>query len=263
MNGATRTIIVALTIFSAALECTVFAFTITASTSSPTTTPAVSSSSSSSSLSSFHNNDNNLNNRLRHPKQELVSYIVDGLNGNNGKIESNENDTVESEKKLEELVTRLYDTGKGFESDLVDGNWNLVFTKQGKKSPSFQKAVGKKEKAKNSLNVFDIHEMTFSGDITFLKNICKIDTKVKYATDSTDYSMTDDGKIVLRRIGCDIIRAGFKVWKLPRLPLTFLKRKGGYLDFVYMDEDIRVTKGNRGGLFVHFRPKFLEEQLSF
>jgi hypothetical protein len=65
----------------------------------------------------------------------------------------------------------------------------------------------------------------------------------------------------LRRIGCDIVKAYFKFWKLPRLSLP-LKRKGGYLEFIYMDEDIRITKGNRGGLFVHFRPDFLEKQLA-
>jgi hypothetical protein len=70
-----------------------------------------------------------------------------------------------------------------------------------------------------------------------------------------------DGKIVLRRIACDIIAATFKFWWLPKISLP-LRRKGGYLDFIYMDKDIRVTKGNRGGLFVHFRPEFLEEQLS-
>lgn len=45
--------------------------------------------------------------------------------------------------------------------------------------------------------------------------------------------------------------ASFKYWKLPKLPLPF--RAKGYLDFVYLDEDLRITRGNRGGLFVHVR----------
>lgn len=67
------------------------------------------------------------------------------------------------------------------------------------------------------------------------------------------------GKVVLRRIECDIIGASWKFWKLPRVPLP-LKVKGGYLDFEYLDGDLRITKGNRGGVFVHFRPKFYQEQ---
>jgi hypothetical protein len=78
---------------------------------------------------------------------------------------------------------------------------------------------------------------------------------------SEGYSKTADGKIALRRIGCDIVGASWKFWRLPKIPLP-LRIKGGYLDFIYMDKDIRVTRGNRGGLFVHFRPDFLEEQLA-
>ena len=70
-----------------------------------------------------------------------------------------------------------------------------------------------------------------------------------------------DGKIVLRRISCDIEKATFKYWKLPTVSIPFLKRKGGYLDFLYLDEDIRITKGNKGGLFVHFRPEFYEKTM--
>jgi hypothetical protein len=73
--------------------------------------------------------------------------------------------------------------------------------------------------------------------------------------------MSANGKIVLRRIMCDIIDASIKFWKLPTIKIP-LRKKGGYLDFLYMDEHIRVTRGNRGGLFVHFRPEFLEEKLA-
>jgi hypothetical protein len=70
-----------------------------------------------------------------------------------------------------------------------------------------------------------------------------------------------DGKIVLRRISCDIVGASWKFWKLPRIPLP-LRKKGGHLDFVYLDREMRITRGNRGGVFVHFRPDFLRDQLT-
>ena len=52
--------------------------------------------------------------------------------------------------------------------------------------------------------------------------------------------------------------ASFKYRSLPRLPLP-IRAKGGYLDFVYLDEDLRITRGNRGGLFIHVRPGMLEK----
>merc|ERR1712154_114507 len=85
----------------------------------------------------------------------------------------------------------------------------------------------------------------------------KLDAVVKYEPSTDAFSKSIGGKIVLRRISCDIVGAGFKYWKLPRIPLP-LRSKGGYLHFAYMDEDIRVTRGNRGGLFVHMKPDYLK-----
>jgi len=196
----------------------------------------------------------NLEQLSGNPKEELVNLIVGGLKEKKSKVQF-----AADEEKLEALVTLLYAHGKGFEADMVDGDWALVFSRQGRGSPKFQKLVGTREKAGRSMNVFDISSMTFSGDVKVLKKGL-VYSKVKYSPLSQGYSKTADGKIVLRRIGCDIVDASFKFWKLPKVKLP-LRKKGGYLDFIYMDKDIRVTRGNRGGLFVHFRPEFLEEQL--
>lgn len=187
------------------------------------------------------------------PKEDLVKLIVDGLKEKKAKVQF-----AADEEKLEALVTLLYAQSKGFEADMVDGDWALVFSRQGRKSPRFQKLVGKGEKAGLSLNIFDIKDMSFSGDIKVLKKGL-VYSKVKYSPSSEAYSKNADGKIVLRRIGCDIVDATFKFWKLPKVSLP-LRRKGGFLDFLYMDNDIRITRGNRGGLFVHFRPEYLEKQ---
>jgi hypothetical protein len=72
--------------------------------------------------------------------------------------------------------------------------------------------------------------------------------------------LNKDGKIVLRRIIVKLVNAFIKIWKLPGLPIP-VPRKKGYLDVIYLDDDLRVTKGNRGGLFVHMRPSYLEKVL--
>lgn len=61
-----------------------------------------------------------------------------------------------------------------------------------------------------------------------------------------------------KRISCDIVDASIKLWKLPTIPLP-LRAKGGWLDFLYLDEDMRITRGNRGGLFVHVRPSLVSQ----
>ena len=90
-------------------------------------------------------------------------------------------------------------------------------------------------------------------------NIC-VFFHPQYDTSTEAFTLSADGKIVLRRISCDIVDASYKYWKLPKLPLP-LRVKGGYLDFLYLDNNMRITRGNRGGLFVHFRPEFLDEMM--
>jgi hypothetical protein len=113
------------------------------------------------------------------PKQELVSIIIEGLKStDDSKIQFGSSYDTHDKEKLEALLLLLYGMGKGFESDTIDGEWDLVFTKQGKKSPTFQKLVGTTETAGRSKNVFDVASRTFSGVVNFWK-WGKVGTKVK------------------------------------------------------------------------------------
>ena len=98
------------------------------------------------------------------PKGDLVRLIVEGLNSENRKVEMGLND-----ERLDALIALLHSMGKGFEADGVDGEWAMVYSRQGAKSPKLQKGVGKGEKAGLSMNMFDIKNMTFSGDVKILK----------------------------------------------------------------------------------------------
>lgn len=109
----------------------------------------------------------------------MVSMVVEGLKStDNAEVQFGKTYTTRDYEKLEALQLLLYGMGRGFEADLIDGEWDLVFSKQGKKSPSFQKLVGSRETAKLSKNVFDIKSMTFGGDVRFWK-YGMVSTKVK------------------------------------------------------------------------------------
>jgi len=118
----------------------------------------------------------NIEKHCANPKEDLVELIIDGLKRDSKKVEF-EADA----EKVEALAAVLYAHGKGFDSDLVEGDWKLVFSKQGKNSPKFQKAVGKKEMAGKTDNSFDTKAMTFSGEATILKK-GKIGSTVKVKT---------------------------------------------------------------------------------
>ena len=104
------------------------------------------------------------------PKQALVDLVVDGLKGTtDGAVQPKQGKdaALRLNEKIEALSLLLYGMGKGFSADTIDGEWDLVFTKQGKKSPSFQKIVGTRETAGRSKNFFDIRSMIFTGDVRF------------------------------------------------------------------------------------------------
>ena len=188
------------------------------------------------------------------PKGDLVRLIVDGLKDPEAKGKS----TKAYDEALEALVTLLYAHGKGFEADLVDGEWASVLARQGSKI--LQKTVGEGQpKDWTDMDTYDIDTMTFEGNRKVLRKGV-VYSKKKYSPSSEAYSKTTDGKIVLRRIDCEMTKATFKFWKLPTLSLP--KKKGLYLDFWYLDKDIRILKAYSGGLYIHFRPDFLSEQLA-
>lgn len=143
----------------------------------------------------------------------------------------------------------------------VDGDWLMVMQRQGDKSPSAQQLVGKTERAGKTDNTFDVASSCFYTAVRFWGDQCLVDSTVDYAPVPDGASPDPTDRRVPRRIACDIVDAGVKFFGLPRWRLKFLERKGGYLDFVYMDRDIRVTRGNRGGLFVHARPAFVDKML--
>jgi hypothetical protein len=85
----------------------------------------------------------------------------------------------------------------------------------------------------------------------------------QYNPVTAGFDTTESSKIVLRRIKYTKERTSVKLWNLPPIPvpLFFSSKKGGHYDFVYLDKDICVTRSNLGSIYIHFRPKFLQQQL--
>lgn len=192
------------------------------------------------------------------PKAELVSLIKTNMSSSGGKVTQQQSEEDDNDGKLDALVGLLQSRGKGFDADLIDGTWTSVLSRQGKKSPKVQKLVSSKSKVRKAYANFNVQAQEFENESYTPHGRGTLRATVKYNPTSDAYDVAADGSIVLRRIMCDITKVSFKYGKLPKLPLP-LKKKGGYLDVLYLDEDMRITRGNRGGLFVHFRPDFLNE----
>jgi hypothetical protein len=188
----------------------------------------------------------NLQQHAADPKGALLQYVASTSSSSS------------QQYNLDALVALLQATNKGFDSETVDGEWTLLLQRQGRNSATAQKLVGKA--GGKQVADFDVSQMKFHGVATVLK-WGKLFSTVSYRPVRDNFSVTaNDKRIVIRRIACDIVGAAWKFWRFPTISLP-LRRTGGFLDFVYLDRDIRVTVGNRGGLFVHARPQIAQSIL--
>lgn len=186
-----------------------------------------------------------LNTLCEDPKGNLLAMLKENIDNE----VVNTQDMVMGED-FDTLISILESMGKGYDSELVDGEWLLVFEKNGKKSRRVQKSIGKMHKFGSTYSNFDVFSRTFENTSSTPRGNGTLKAKLDFTPIGDGFSKIDD-KIILRRISCKISGAGFKYWKLPRVPLPF--RAKGYLDFIYLDEDIRITRGNKGGIFIHVR----------
>jgi len=173
-------------------------------------------------------------------KHELLSAVRDT---GSGAAESNI-----SAKRVDDLIEVLTASsgGRQFSDDLAAGDWVLVYTRNSDGSPVTQKLT--RTKPGNTFANFN-EKGTFDNIVKFMSGSCSLRATVTYSADTQKSE----------RILCDITDADVKFGWL-RIPLP-LRAKGGWLDFLYLDEDLRITRGNKGGTFIHIRPDKIEDFL--
>jgi len=193
------------------------------------------------------------------PKESLAKLVVENLKYDTSKLSPK----LQQEKRdqFTQLIDDLWDESKGYSGDTVKGLWTPFLTLPGKKSRKQQSLVGNKvEKAGLATDNFVIQNGEIRVSVPTPRGNGLIEGLLAFTPSSENYSVSDiDGKIVLRRLAVDNVKATFKYKFLPKLYVPGFKKKGGYLDFIYLDEDVRVTKGNRGGTFVHMRKEYLDQ----
>ena len=196
---------------------------------------------------------------LTTPKDRLAKLVVENLRTDPDKLSP-----ALVEAKRDEFLTLcddLYALQKGFSSDTVEGAWTSVLNLPGRQSRKQQSLVGRRvEKAGTTMANFVSQANEIQVTAPTPHENGQIQAVLRYQPTAENFNLhPETSKIVLRRIACDNVKATLKYKRLPKLPIPFFRKKGGWLDFVYLDDDVRVTKGNRGGTFVHMRPEYLQQ----
>eukprot|EP00401_Gymnodinium_catenatum_P044864 CAMPEP_0117482884 /NCGR_PEP_ID=MMETSP0784-20121206/13649_1 /TAXON_ID=39447 /ORGANISM="" /LENGTH=217 /DNA_ID=CAMNT_0005277393 /DNA_START=128 /DNA_END=781 /DNA_ORIENTATION=- len=158
-------------------------------------------------------------------------------------------ETSASAEKIDELIGDLAASSEGmqFNDEKVRGEWVLVFTRNADGAPVTQKLT--RTKPGNTFANFDQSDK-FENVVKFWGGRGRLSATVTYSPDDARPA----------RISCDITDADVRFGWL-KIPLP-LRAKGGWLDFLYLDDDMRITRGNKGGTFVHIRPAKIQEFVS-
>jgi len=166
-----------------------------------------------------------------------------------------------SNRDVRREINELMKLGKGFDPDTVQGRWIHVWTISSKKSPKSEGIfIGndKKMHGKEQSNFPTPQTDKFYNLIYTRRGNGKLTVVDTYQPVREGFTKTADGRVTLRRVMCDVTSAYFKYGRLPSIPLP-IRLKGGFLDFLYLDNNVRVTRGNLGGLFVHVRENVVRE----
>ena len=141
-----------------------------------------------------------------------------------------------------------------FDEAKIWGDWQLVWQLNTKKATRSQKALAPLPQFSNFLTD-EKDRNVFRNIVQLTRNRVRVVADVEYTPEPA----------VAGRLNSTICAASIQIklgrrfgWKPLRIPLPL---KGeGWLDVTYLSDDMRITRGNRGGVFVHMREALLTRE---
>ena len=144
---------------------------------------------------------------------------------------------------------------------LLQGEWQLVWQQNSEGATRSQKALAPLPQLSNF--IVDERQRTIFRNIVSINKRVQVVADVEYSPPSA--SAADGERAPANRLNSRICAAGLTVqlgkrfgWSPLRLPLPL--RGQGWLDVTYLSDNMRITRGNRGGLFVHIKPRMLTRE---
>ena len=142
---------------------------------------------------------------------------------------------------------------RSFSAAKIQGPWRLKYQLDGKKAQRSQKMLAPDKTGFPADSDF----ITDDKGRKVFRNIARLSKKRVAVVADVAYEVSEG---IPNRLLSDIVAASIQIQVGKRFGLPILRiplpLKGlGWLDVMYLDDKLRVTRGNRGGLFVHVRPE--------
>ena len=150
-----------------------------------------------------------------------------------------------------------------FDEATIWGDWQLVWQQNTASATNSQKALAAKPQFSN----FMMSEYGSSGKYggytkKVFRNVVHLTRQRARVIADVEYTPPTADAEPPNRLGSTICKASLEIalgkrlnWKPLKIPLPL---KGvGHLDILYLSKEMRITRGSRGGVFVHLRPEML------
>eukprot|EP00747_Dinoflagellata_sp_TGD_P184458 gnl/TRDRNA2_/TRDRNA2_40074_c0_seq1.p1 gnl/TRDRNA2_/TRDRNA2_40074_c0~~gnl/TRDRNA2_/TRDRNA2_40074_c0_seq1.p1 ORF type:complete len:315 (-),score=49.71 gnl/TRDRNA2_/TRDRNA2_40074_c0_seq1:336-1280(-) len=161
-----------------------------------------------------------------------------------------------SNEAVQALIRKVEEASApvAFDKRTALGDWQLCFQLNTKEAPASQKALAALPQFSNFLTNVDGIDV-FRNIIHVTKNRVRVVADVAYTEPGLDsdkpgrLNSTISAAYMQVQMGK---RFGLQPLRIP-LPL----QGKGWLELTYLSNEMRISRGNRGGLFVHLRPHLL------
>ena len=142
---------------------------------------------------------------------------------------------------------------RSFAEAKIQGPWRLKYQLDGKKAQRSQKMLAPDKTGFPADSDF----ITDDKGRKVFRNIARLSKKRVAVAADVAYEVSEG---IPNRLLSDIVAASIQIqvgkrFGLPKIRIPLPLKGLGWLDVTYLDDKLRVTRGNRGGLFVHVRPE--------
>ena len=142
---------------------------------------------------------------------------------------------------------------RSFDENAILGPWRLKYQLDGKTAQRSQKLLAPDKTGFPADSDF----ITDDKGRKVFRNVARLSKKRVAVVADVTYEVSEG---IPNRLLSDIVAASIQIqvgkrFGIPTLRIPLPLKGLGWLDVMYLDDKLRVTRGNRGGLFVHVRPE--------
>lgn len=158
---------------------------------------------------------------------------------------------------VQAFINKVEEEEGPFDDNTIQGDWQLVWQRNAKEATNSQKALAPLPQYSNFISD-ESGQKVFRNVVHLTKRRMRVVADVAYTAPAADSETPGRLDSTITAAGIELQLGKRFGWGPLRLPLPLDGK--GWLEVTYLSDSMRITRGNRGGIFVHIRPTLLTRE---